>query len=193
MRVHSIKDRLDTIIHKLADKDYKTKEDQDLEKSLIEKKNCIIDELNKVLVTGEENGTQSHHTASGMEMKAPLIFMDSPDMDSMENITELDDFLPIIGEDSFLPKEQTEDFIPLPIINELGYNEQIDGKSKCLAIFIVAENEIGVVAAWDSSAHEDPKLNRVTPDHEKLYMIVRVVARLTDPAAVGEMRVGAFR
>ena len=125
MRVHSIKDRLDTIIHKLADKDYKTKEDQDLEKSLIEKKNCIIDELNKVLVTGEENGTQSHHTASGMEMKAPLIFMDSPDMDSMENITELDDFLPIIGEDSFLPKEQTEDFIPLPIINELGYNEQL--------------------------------------------------------------------
>ena len=47
-----------------------------------------------------------------------------------------------------------------------------------------------MVAAWDSSAHEDPKLNRVTPDHEKLYMIVRVVARLTDPAAVGEMRVG---
>ena len=81
----------------------------------------------------------------------------------------------------------------LPIINELGYYEQTDGKSECLAIFIVAENEIGVVAAWDSSAHEDPKLNRVTPDHEKLYMIVRVVARLTDPAAVGEMRVGAFR
>ena len=35
MRVHSIKDRLDSVIHKLADKSAKSKDDGDLEKSLI--------------------------------------------------------------------------------------------------------------------------------------------------------------
>ena len=35
MRVHSIKDRLDSVIHKLADKNAKSKDDGDLEKSLI--------------------------------------------------------------------------------------------------------------------------------------------------------------
>ena len=48
-----------------------------------------------------------------------------------------------------------------------------------------SENEIGVVTSWDSSAHENSKLNRVTPDHEKLYMIVKVIVRLSDPAPLG--------
>ena len=46
---------------------------------------------------------------------------------------------------------------------------------------------VGVVATWDSSAHENSKLNRVTPDHEKLYMIVKVVARITDPSPMGKI------
>ena len=35
LKVHTIKDRLDKIIHKVADKENKSKEDEDLEKSLI--------------------------------------------------------------------------------------------------------------------------------------------------------------
>ena len=38
MRVESIRDRLDKVIHKLADKENKSKDDEDLEKSLIGKK-----------------------------------------------------------------------------------------------------------------------------------------------------------
>ena len=41
-------------------------------------------------------------------------------MDSAENLTELDEFLPLIGDTYILPKEQSDDYIDLPIINELG-------------------------------------------------------------------------
>ena len=44
-----------------------------------------------------------------------------------------------------------------------------------------------MVATWDSSAHENSKLNRVTPDHEKLYMIVKVMVRITDPSPMGNI------
>lgn len=60
--------------------------------------------------------------------------------------------------------------------------------SKCiLSKLHIKENEIGVVATWDSSAHGNSKLNRVTPDHEKLYMIVKVLVRLTDPSPMGNI------
>ena len=137
MRVHSIKDRLDSVIHKLADKNAKSKDDGDLEKSLIgeehyqfhlysfeysasDKKNCIIDELNKVLVTSERVAATLPTSSSGLEAHSPLIFLDSSEMDSTENLTELDEFLPLVGDTYFLPKEQSDDYIDLPIINELG-------------------------------------------------------------------------
>ena len=41
------------------------------------------------------------------------------------------------------------------------------------------------MASWDSSAHENSKLNRLTPDHERLYMIVKVTLRLSDPSPCG--------
>ena len=42
-----------------------------------------------------------------------------------------------------------------------------------------------MVATWDSSAHESAKLNRVTPEQERLFLVVRVVVRLSDPAPIG--------
>ena len=41
------------------------------------------------------------------------------------------------------------------------------------------------MASWDSSAHENSKLNRLTPEHERLYMIVKVTLRLSDPSPCG--------
>ena len=55
-----------------------------------------------------------------MELISPLVFLDTCQLGSNENLTELDEFLPIIGEDYFLPKEQSDDYIELPILHELG-------------------------------------------------------------------------
>ena len=140
--MRNLKDRLDKIIHKLADKENKSKEDQDLETSLIgldifsspffpdfdcfipaEKKSCIIEELNKLLVSTEDSAQSQIHQA-GMEVLSPLVFLDTCQLGSSENLTTLDEFLPIIGEDYFLPKEQSEDYIELPILHELGRNTQ---------------------------------------------------------------------
>ena len=55
-----------------------------------------------------------------MEDQVPLIYLDSNDMDSTENFTVLDDYLPAVGEDFFLPKEAVDDFMFLPLINVLG-------------------------------------------------------------------------
>ena len=57
-----------------------------------------------------------------MEVIAPLVFLDTCQLDSSENlaVSTLDEYLPIIGEDYFLPKEQSEDYIELPILHELG-------------------------------------------------------------------------
>ena len=87
---------------------------------LLDKKNCIIDELNKVLVTSERVVATIPASSSGLEAHCPLIFIDSSEMDSAENLTELDEFLPLIGDTYILPKEQSDDYIDLPIINELG-------------------------------------------------------------------------
>ena len=90
------------------------------EYSALDKKNCIIDELNKVLVTSERVAATLPASSSGLEVHSPLIFLDSSEMDSTENLTELDEFLPMVGDTYFLPKEQSDDYIDLPIINELG-------------------------------------------------------------------------
>ena len=88
--------------------------------SALDKKNCIIDELNKVLVASERVAATLPTSSSGLEPQCPLIFIDSSELDSTENLTELDEFLPLVGDSYFLPKEQSDDYIDLPIINELG-------------------------------------------------------------------------
>jgi kinesin family protein 13 len=162
--VASLKDRLDGRIHKLSDKKNKSKEEFELEQSLIDQKNCIIDELNKVLVPSE-NSRLSNCFMSGMELLTPIVFLNTSVLDSSDNLTELDEFLPIIGDNCFLPKEQTEEFLDLPIISDTG-------------------REVGAVASWDSSVHESSKLNRVTPEQERLYLIIKAVVRLSDPVPI---------
>ena len=103
---------------------------------LLDKKNCIIDELNKVLVTSERVVATLPASSSGLEAHCPLIFIDSSEMDSAENLTELDEFLPLIGDTYILPKEQSDDYIDLPIINELGALIHLN-KSKKAKIFFM--------------------------------------------------------
>ena len=63
-------------------------------------------------------------SSGGLEARCPVIFIDSSEMDSTENLTEMDEYLPVVGETYFLPKEQSDDYIDLPIINELGMNKK---------------------------------------------------------------------
>ena len=65
MSVSALKERLDERIHKLSDNKNKSKEEIDYEKSLIDQKNCIVDELNKVLAPSE-NSRLLHSFLSGM-------------------------------------------------------------------------------------------------------------------------------
>ena len=164
MSVSALKERLDERIHKLSDNKNKSKEEIDYEKSLIDQKNCIVDELNKVLVPSE-NSRLSHCFLSGMELLSPIIFLNTSILDSTDNLTELDEYLPIIGDTCFLPKERSDDFVDLPVICDTG-------------------REIGAVASWDSSVHESSSLNKITSEHERLYMIVKAVVRLSDPAPI---------
>ena len=143
-RVMVVKDRLDTAIHKLADMD---KDAESIEKSLLEKKNCVIDELNKVTVATDCNKPQASSAGREMETQVPLIYLDTEEMESNENLTVLNDFLPVVGESCFLPKEQTDDFLMLPIVQ-------------------ILENEVGVVASWDSSAHENSKVKLLSTQQQ---------------------------
>ena len=72
------------------------------------------------MVTSERLAATLPAFSSGLEAHCPLIFIDSSEMDSAENLTELDEFLPLVGDTYLLPKEQSDDCIDLPIINELG-------------------------------------------------------------------------
>jgi len=41
-----------------------------------------------------------------------------------------------------------------------------------------------MVVLWDSSVHDSIHLNRVTPNNERVYLIVKVVVQLSHPAAM---------
>ena len=77
-----------------------------------------------MMVSTEDTARSEVHQA-GMEVVSPLVFLDTCQLGSSENLTELDEFLPIIGEDYFLPKEQIEDYIELPILHDLGSTLEI--------------------------------------------------------------------
>ena len=70
-----------------------------------------------MLVSTTTSSLSQYHQA-GMELASPLIFLDSSQLDSSE--TELEEYLPLVGDDYILPKEQSEDYIDLPILHELG-------------------------------------------------------------------------
>lgn len=96
--------------------------------------------------------------------------------------------IPCAGVNSILPKEHGtlhwhsscasvvngscvtgSQFFSLPIIRPLD-------SSQCVAV--------GAVAAWDSSLHDSPALNRATATHERVHVIVKASIRLSHPAVM---------
>jgi kinesin family protein 13 len=69
------------------------------------------------------------------------------------------------GINSILPKEHGAKFYNLPIVK-------------------YCEKDVCAIASWDSSIHDSVNLNRVTPSNERVYMILKVVVRLSHPASM---------
>lgn len=162
--ISRLKDDVDQRIHHIDEKETRTSEDTDLLQSLIDQKNCIVEELNAALVPGEaSHGTRC--AKLGMEKLTPVLFLNLSSIDSPESCTELDDYLPVLSAGSVLPKEHGDKFFSLPILENL-------------------EKIIGTVASWDSSVQNSVYLNRVTAEHERLFLIVKITLRLTDPTPV---------
>ena len=44
--------------------------------------------------------------------------------------------------------------------------------------------QVCALTSWDSSIHDSLHLNRVTPDNERVYLILKTVVRLSHPAAM---------
>ena len=164
--VEGMKERLDDQIHDLAKKGGKNEEEnkerhRKLEQSLIERKNCIMEELNQAVVPRPASKISDVHL-SGMERRAPVLFLHTSTLDSRDDLNQLEEHLPTVGESTFLPKETGGEFHGLQLLEQ--------GRA----------GEVGVTAAWDSSVH-GIHLNRVTPDHEHLTMVVKVIVRLSEP------------
>jgi hypothetical protein len=101
-----LKNYVDAEIHKIDRKARKTPSDSRYEQSLIDQKNCIMDELNAALVPEElEDAAAGLCSQLGMEVATPLIFLNMANIDGLESATELADHLPQVGAAACLPKE----------------------------------------------------------------------------------------
>ena len=159
-----LKAKVDSKIHILDEKEHKTGDDVELGQSLLDQKNCIVEELNNALVPGQASyGIKICHL--GMEKFVPLLFLNLKDMDAFGSTTELDEYLPIIGENVVLKKEQGDIFYNLQLLQTI-------------------ENMIGCIMSWDSSVHNSIYLNRVTQDHERLFLTLRITLRVSDPKPI---------
>ena len=61
------------------------------------------------------------------------------------------------GVNSILPKEHGAKFYTLPFVKN-------------------SEKDVTAVVSWDSSIHDSVHLNRVTPNNERVYLILKVQA-----------------
>lgn len=50
-------------------------------------------------------------------------------------------------------------------------------------LFVVVY-QVCTLVSWDSSVHDSIHLNRVTPNNERVYLIIKVVVQLSHPAAM---------
>lgn len=57
-------------------------------------------------------------------------------------------------------------------------------KPKVCNLAFVITLQVCAIASWDSSLHDSPHLNRVTPASERIYMVVKAVVRLSHPASM---------
>ncbi|KAK2112992.1 kinesin-like protein kif13a [Saguinus oedipus] len=158
---------LDEQIKKVSNKTEKTEDDVEREAQLVEQWVGLTEERNAVLVPAPGSGIPGAPAdwipPPGMETHIPVLFLDlnADDLSANEQLVGPH----ASGVNSILPKEHGSQFFYLPIIKH-------------------SDDEVSVTASWDSSVHDSVHLNRVTPQNERIYLIVKTTVQLSHPAAM---------
>ncbi|XP_052012680.1 kinesin-like protein KIF13A isoform X4 [Apodemus sylvaticus] len=158
---------LDEQIKKVSNKKEKTEDDMEREARLVEQWVGLTEERNAVLVPAPGSGIPGAPAdwvpPPGMETHIPVLFLDlnADDLSANEQLVGPH----ASGVNSILPKEHGSQFFYLPIIKH-------------------RDDEVSATASWDSSVHDSLHLNRVTPQNERVYLIVKTTVQLSHPAAM---------
>ncbi|XP_043823417.1 kinesin-like protein KIF13A isoform X2 [Dromiciops gliroides] len=158
---------LDEQIKKVSNKKEKTEDDLEREARLVEQWVGLTEERNAVLVPAPGSGIPGAPAdwtpPAGMETHIPVLFLDlnADDLSANEQLVGPH----ASGVNSILPKEHGSQFFYLPIIKH-------------------SDDEVSATASWDSSVHDSVHLNRVTPQNERIYLIVKTTVQLSHPAAM---------
>ncbi|XP_011242678.1 kinesin-like protein KIF13A isoform X18 [Mus musculus] len=158
---------LDEQIKKVSNKKEKTEDDMEREARLVEQWVGLTEERNAVLVPAPGSGIPGAPAdwvpPPGMETHIPVLFLDlnADDLSANEQLVGPH----ASGVNSILPKEHGSQFFYLPIIKH-------------------SDDEVSATASWDSSVHDSLHLNRVTPQNERIYLIVKTTVQLSHPAAM---------
>ncbi|CAH1153752.1 unnamed protein product [Phaedon cochleariae] len=156
---------LNSQLQNISEKDDKTEQDIEREKSLMEQLVNLTEESNAVYIpqpgTGIPGAPAMWSPPPGMEPHVPVLFLDL-NADDLSTHTSGEE-VTIAGVNSILPKEDGRQFYHLHILNHL-------------------EKDVCATAGWDSSIHDSPHLNKITEANERVYMILRVTVRLSHPA-----------
>ncbi|XP_068093045.1 kinesin-like protein KIF13A isoform X2 [Hyperolius riggenbachi] len=161
------KEYLDEQIQKIINKQEKTEDDIEREARLVEQWVGLTEERNAVLVPAPSSGIPGAPAnwtpPAGMETHIPVLFLDlnADDLSANEQLVGSH----AAGVNSILPKEHGSQFYYLPIIKH-------------------SDDEISATASWDSAIHDSVHLNRITPQNERIYLIVKVTVQLSHPAAI---------
>ncbi|KFP03466.1 Kinesin-like KIF13A, partial [Calypte anna] len=158
---------LDEQIQKISNKQEKSEDDIEREARLVEQWVGLTEERNAVFVPAPGSGIPGAPAdwipPPGMETHIPVLFLDlnADDLSANEQLIGPH----ASGVNSILPKEHGSPFFYLPIIKH-------------------SDDEVSATAAWDSSVHDSVHLNRITPQNERIYLIVKTTVQLSHPAAM---------
>uniref|UniRef100_A0A8C3RSI0 Kinesin family member 13A n=1 Tax=Chelydra serpentina TaxID=8475 RepID=A0A8C3RSI0_CHESE len=156
---------LDEQIKKISNKQEKTEDEIEREARLLEQWMGLTEERNAVLVPAPGSGIPGApadwYVANYFIFVLCVLISLADDLSANEQLVGPH----ASGVNSILPKEHGSQFFFLPIIKQ-------------------SDDEVSATAAWDSSVHDSVHLNRVTPQNERIYLIVKITVQLNHPAAM---------
>ncbi|XP_065838715.1 kinesin-like protein KIF13A isoform X2 [Oscarella lobularis] len=157
---------LDEQIRRIVDKSDRSRYDMERESELIDEWTLL--QWERQAVTEPMPGTGipgtpsvgNRHLGPTMETKMTLVFLDLT-----EETMILGDAA-VIADDYFLDGEDEDEIMTdLPIVKK-------------------GDGQVTAVAAWDSSLHDNMNLRKLTKPKERVYIVVKVTARLSHPLPV---------